>query len=40
MLVESIDEYIHHNIDLAAEQIAITACEKIRDGDVLLTYGW
>ena len=40
ILVESIDEYIHHNIDLAAEQIAITACEKIRDGDVLLTYGW
>lgn len=39
ILVESIDEYIHHNIDLAAEQIAITACEKIRDGDVLLTYG-
>ena len=40
ILVESIDEYIHHNIDLAAEQIANFSCEKIRDGDVLLTYGW
>ena len=34
ILKETIDEYIHHNIELAAEQISITACEKIRDGDV------
>ena len=40
MLIETITEYIQHNIVLAAEQIAITACEKIRDGDVILTYGW
>ena len=40
ILKETIDEYIHHNIELAAEQISITACEKIRDGDVILTYGW
>lgn len=39
MLQEAINVYVHHNIVLAAEQIAITACEKIRDGDVILTYG-
>jgi translation initiation factor eIF-2B subunit delta len=40
VLVEDLDEYVHHNIVLAAEQIAITACDKIREGDVILTYGW
>ena len=39
-LIELIDEYVYHNIVLAAKQIAITACEKICDGDVILTYGW
>ena len=39
-LIETIDEFVQHNIILAAEQIAITACEKICDGDVILTYGW
>ena len=39
-LIELIDEYVHLNIVLAAKQIAITACEKICDGDVILTYGW
>ena len=39
-LMETIDEFVQHNIILAAEQIAITACEKICDGDVILTYGW
>ena len=39
-LFKWIDEYVHHNVVLAAEQIAITACEKICDGDVILTYGW
>eukprot|EP00093_Oithona_nana_P011931 11931.XXX_299268_296934_1 [CDS] Oithona nana genome sequencing. len=38
-LMETIDEFVQHNIILAAEQIAITACEKICDGDVILTYG-
>ena len=39
-LIDTIDEFVQHNIVLAAEQIAITACEKICDGDVILTYGW
>ena len=38
-LIDTIDEFVQHNIVLAAEQIAITACEKICDGDVILTYG-
>ncbi len=39
-LIKWLDEYVHHNVVLAAEQIAITACEKICDGDVILTFGW
>ena len=39
-LIRWVDEYVDHNVVLAAEQIAITACEKICDGDVILTYGW
>ena len=39
-LIRWVDEYVCHNVVLAAEQIAITACEKICDGDVILTYGW
>ena len=38
-LVESIERFVH-DIHLSAVQISITACEKIRDGDVILTYGW
>ena len=38
-LIKWMDEYVYHNVVLAAEQIAITACEKICDGDVILTYG-
>jgi len=38
ILEERIDSYIHENIELAAEQIAITASTKINDGDVILTY--
>lgn len=38
-LLTWIDEYVCHNVVLAAEQIAITACKKICDGDVILTYG-
>lgn len=39
-LVNAIDSFIYENIDLAARQIAITGNKKIRDGDVILTYGW
>ncbi len=39
-LVSSIDKFVHENIILAAQQISITANAKIRDGDVILTYGW
>lgn len=39
-LIEAIDEFVLHNIELAAKQIALTANLKIRDGDVILTYGW
>ena len=38
--LSAIDEYVRVNITLAAKQIAITARKKIRDGDVILTYGW
>jgi len=37
-LIEAIDRFVH-DIHLSAVQISITACEKIRDGDVILTYG-
>ena len=37
-LCDSIDTFVKH-IHLAAVQIADTACQKIRDGDVILTYG-
>ncbi len=40
VLIEAIDEFVHHNIVLAAQQISITSYEKIRDNDVILTYGW
>jgi len=38
ILEERIEGYIHENIELAAQQIAITAATKINDGDVILTY--
>ena len=38
-LCEAIDEFCKH-VELAPESIAKTASEKIRDGDVILTYGW
>ncbi len=34
-----IDDFVD-SINLASRQISITAGEKIRDGDVILTYGW
>lgn len=37
-LEERIEAYIHENIQLAAEQISMTAASKINDGDVILTY--
>jgi len=37
-LIESIDRFVQ-DINLSAVTIAMTACEKIRDGDVILTYG-
>ena len=39
ILLEAIDNFVHENVVLAAKQIAITAREKIRNGDVILTYG-
>ena len=39
ILLEAIESFVHENVVLAAKQIAITAREKIRDGDVILTYG-
>ena len=39
-LCDSIDDFIRENIDLSAKAIAIKTNEKIKDGDVLLTYGW
>lgn len=38
VLEERIEAYIHENIELAAEQISMTAASKINDGDVILTY--
>jgi translation initiation factor eIF-2B subunit delta len=38
-LCRAIDDFVDC-IALAGTQIAITAGEKIRDGDVILTYGW
>ncbi|XP_059088141.1 translation initiation factor eIF-2B subunit delta-like isoform X2 [Tigriopus californicus] len=38
-LLDSIDNYVHENIVLAAKQISITAREKIRNGDVIMIYG-
>ena len=38
-LCEAIDDFCK-NVELAPESIAKTASEKIRDGDVILTYGW
>lgn len=40
ILLEAIESFVHENVVLAAKQIAITAREKIRDGDVILTYGY
>jgi len=37
-LEERIEGFIHENIQLAAEQISMTAASKINDGDVILTY--
>ena len=39
ILCDTIDLFCR-NVELAPESIAKTACEKIRDGDVILTYGW
>jgi translation initiation factor 2B subunit (eIF-2B alpha/beta/delta family) len=39
-LVEAVDAFAYENIELAAKQISITAVKKIKDGDVILTYGW
>lgn len=39
-LCNDIDDFVLENIELAAKQIAITANDKIRDDDVILTYGW
>ncbi|CAB4055087.1 EIF2B4 [Lepeophtheirus salmonis] len=39
LLIEEIDDFIHVNIVLASKQISMTAREKIKDGDVILTYG-
>eukprot|EP00095_Tigriopus_kingsejongensis_P006818 maker-scaffold82_size396747-snap-gene-1.15 protein:Tk06818 transcript:maker-scaffold82_size396747-snap-gene-1.15-mRNA-1 annotation:"translation initiation factor eif-2b subunit delta-like isoform 1" len=38
-LLEAIDNYVFENIVLAAKQISITACEKIRNGDVIMIFG-
>ena len=38
MLCESIDTFVDH-VRLAAIQISNTAYNKIKDGDVILTYG-
>ena len=38
-LCRSIDDFVD-SIALAGKQISITAGEKIRHGDVILTYGW
>jgi len=37
-LIDSIDNF-NEEVRLSAVQISMTACEKIRDGDVILTYG-
>ena len=39
VLCETIELFCR-NVELAPESIAKTAAEKIRDGDVILTYGW
>jgi translation initiation factor eIF-2B subunit delta len=39
-LIQAIEDFVKENITLAAKQIALTAIEKIRDEDVILTYGW
>ncbi|QQP55649.1 Uncharacterized protein FKW44_000055 [Caligus rogercresseyi] len=38
-LLEDIDDFVLVNIVLASKQICLTAREKIKDGDVILTYG-
>jgi len=37
--MEAVDAFAYENIELAAKQIAITANGKIKDGEVILTYG-
>ena len=39
LLCDTIDLFCR-NVELAPESIAKTASGKIRDGDVILTYGW
>ena len=38
-IAEKINEFINTRITLAAEEIAKNAITKIREGDVILTYG-
>ena len=38
-LCRNIDDFVD-SIALAGKQISITAGDKIRHGDVILTYGW
>ena len=39
ILCDTIDLFCR-NVELAPESIAKTAAEKIKNGDVILTYGW
>lgn len=39
-LIDDIDTFVHHNIELAAKQISITARKMMKEGEVVLTYGW
>ena len=39
ILINAIETFTEH-VELAAIQISMTACDMIRDGDVILTYGW
>lgn len=38
-IIDKINEFINTRITLAAKEIAKNAITKIRDGDVILTYG-